>query len=158
LERVYETYTATTITSNASGISAASWVISPAGLLLAARLTGYQAIRDQMRIDKVQIVIHPMASASTPGLIVMYVERDPTAAVVATPVLALDQFEVRSAQSWKPLQVDWKPQAPSDKEFQNLNPGTVSKGTFFLLGNGAPVTTPIANATVHVWATLRGRP
>jgi hypothetical protein len=146
------------IASDAGGAVASTKVISPAGLILAARLTGYQALRDQVRIKKVQVHLKPIASASTPGLGVLYIERDPAAAVVATPQLALDQFEVTSCQAWNALSLTWKPQQPSDRAFQNLNPGTTSLGSFYLLGTGFTVSAPIWNMTVKIWAVLRGRP
>lgn len=159
LERIYERYTTIVNSTVTTGASNASWVISPAGLLLAARLAGYQALRDQIRIDRVKLKFHPIASTSTSGLGVLYIERDPAATVVGSFSLALDQFEVASASSWQPMSLLWRPQQPTDRLFQNLNPGTTSLGTFFETGAGHGVAAlPIWEVTVCLWATLRGRP
>jgi hypothetical protein len=159
LERIFERYTTILNSTVTTGASNASWVISPAGLLLGSRLTGYQALRDQIRIDKVVLSFRPIASTSTSGLGVLYIERDPSAAVVGNFSLALDQFEVATASSWQPMSLTWRPQQPSDREFQNLNPGTVSLGTFFETGAGhGAAALPLWEVTVKLWATLRGRP
>lgn len=157
LDEIYERDTFY-IASDAGGLVANTKTCSPAGLMLAGRLTGYQALRDQIRIDRVRVEMKPIASASTGGLAALYIERDPSAAVVATPQLALDQFEVTSCQAWAKMMLTWTPQQPSDKAYQNLNPGTTSLGSFYLIGSGFPASTPIWNMTVKLWATLRGRP
>lgn len=126
--------------------------------MLAARLAGYQALRDQIRIDRVRITLHPIFGADTEGQTAIYVERDPTAAVVATVALASDQFESKTGHVYMPLSLEWIPQQPTDRTFNLLNPGTVVLATVFVYGASMPASLPVYNYTVELWATLRGRP
>jgi hypothetical protein len=155
---VVEHYT-TAITSSAVGALNYQVNVSPAGLLLAARLAGYQALRDQIRIDRVVVCLIPTQSASTgTGQTAIYIDRDPTAATVANLALACDQFEKVHDVNWRPLVLTWRPQQPVDRTFNNLNPGTVSLATFNVVGNQMPASSQVYMQEVTVYATLRGRP
>lgn len=156
--QVVEHYTSA-ITSTAVGTLSYQVNVSPAGLLLASRLTGYQALRDQVRIDRVIISLIPTQSASTgTGQTAIYIDRDPTAAIVANLALACDQFEKVHDVNWRPLVLCWRPQQPVDRTFNNLNPGTVSLATFNVVGNQMPASSQVYMQEVTVYATLRGRP
>jgi hypothetical protein len=157
LESHYERYTVG-LTSDASGNVAATVPVSPAGLVLAARLTGLQALRDQARIDHVRITIRPFLGTDSEGMWVLYTERDPAAAVVATMPLALDQFEVASGRAWDKVVLDWKPQQPTDLLYGLLNPGTVVLSNIYVKASALPVSIPAAEMVVEAWFTLRGRP
>lgn len=157
VERVYERNT-TLISSNGAGQVSLTVPVSAAGLMLAARLAGYQALRDQVRIDRVKITLHPINGTDSEGQTCVYVERDPTAAVVATVALASDQFESRTASSWQPLSIEWYPQQPTDLNFNLLNPGTVVLSNVYVYGASLPASLPAYNVTVESWLSLRGRP
>ncbi len=132
--------------------------VSAAGTMLAARLAGYQALRDQIRIDRVRVTLHPIQGADTEGQTAIYVERDPTAAVVATVALASDQFECKTGHVYNELAIEWTPQQPTDRNFNLLNPGTVVLANVYVYGASMPSSAAIYNYTVELWATLRGRP
>ncbi len=138
--------------------------ISPAGLLLAARLAGYQAVADEVRIDRVDVEYQPVLGRSGSGRVGAYIERDPTAAAVATVELASDQREAVSGNVSMPYVLHWRPQEPADREFNLLNPGSTALGKVILLGSViADSGTAVNNYVVfikrvHVWMTIRGRP
>jgi len=106
----------------------------------------------------VRVTLHPISGADTEGQTAIYVERDPTAAVVASVALATDQFESATGHVYQTLTLDWMPQHPTDRNFNLLNPGTVVLATMYVYGASMPATTAIYNYTVELWATLRGRP
>jgi hypothetical protein len=157
LTTVTEHYTQV-ITSDAGGGYSNTFNVSPAGLLLAARLTGYQALHDQVRIDRVVASLRSLVSTSTSGLMVLYIERDPAAAAAGTVPLALDQFEVSSGNAWRCFSHSWRPQQPTDRVFNLLNPGTVALSRIALVGSGFPNSTPVFELKLTVWCTMRGRP
>jgi hypothetical protein len=157
VERVYERNT-TLLNSDAAGHVTMTVPVSAAGSLLAARLTGYQALRDQVRIDHVKVTLNPINGTDSEGQTAVYVERDPAAAVVATVALAADQFEARTASSWQKLCIDWYPQQPTDLTFNLLNPGTTVLSNIYVYGASLPVSVASYNVTVESWLSLRGRP
>ncbi len=139
--------------------------IDPVSLLLAARLTGYRALADEVRIDLVSMTLDPIHGTSSSGRAVMYIERDPTAAIVGTVDLASDQRERVIGSVRDRLSLTWRPQEPTDREFNLLNPGTTSLGSFQVLcdnvyvqGTIAPNSTPIWTRVIRVALTIRGRP
>jgi hypothetical protein len=156
---IREYYTQSATASSGAGAIAQSIPIRPSSLLLAARLAGYQALRDEIRIDSVRVEWLPLLSASTgTGTVCMYIERDPAAAIVASTTLAMDQLEQSNASGWKPINIRWGPQQPSDFAFNLLNPGTVSLGTVQFVGGGLPATAACGLIRITLSATLRGRP
>jgi hypothetical protein len=159
LQRIDER-TDLTISSDGAGNISAGYAINAANLIIAARLAGYQAIRDQFRIDRVRFTLIPSLSASTGvGRVAHYIERDGTAAAVANVNLASDQLESSVDVSWKPQVLEWFPQQPSDLAFYVLNPGTTTAlATYFIVGTGLPATTVIYTLRIEVRMTLRGRP
>ncbi len=126
--------------------------------ILAARLSGLQALHDQARIDQVRISLMPMNGSDTEGILAVYIERDPTAAAVATPALAADQFEVSVAPAWRAQVLNWYPQQPTDRAFLALNPGTTLLANFFLVGSGFPTSVNCYEVTLEMWLSVRGRP
>ncbi len=157
LQSIYERNT-TLLNSDATGHVTSNVPVSPAGTMLAGRLTGYQALRDQCRIEMVRVTLHPITGTDTEGMVGMYIERDPTAAIVATVALIADQFESSVAQAWKTNSVVWHPQQPTDRTFNLLNPGTVVLANIYTYGASFPASIACYNVTVELWATLRGRP
>ncbi len=157
LEPGYERSTIT-VTSNASGVVAQTIAVSPSGLISAGRLAGYVALRDQIRINRVRVNIHPTQGADTEGISVLYIDRDPAAATVGSVSLALDQFERSSGAAWADYSLTWKPQQPTDHNYNLLNPGTVTLANIYLLGSYFPSSTLVMDVSVEVWFTLRGRP
>lgn len=142
-----------------------TFTISPAGLMLAARLTGYQALADEYRIDLASLTLQPLHGSNSSGRAVLYIERDPLAAAVATVELASDQRERVILSARDTASLSWRPQEPADKEFQLLNPGTTSLGSFKVVGDGFYVQGAIPAAAVTIWTavfrvalTIRGRP
>jgi hypothetical protein len=156
--------TTTAVTSIAGGSIATSLGISPATIITAARLTGYRAIADEIRIDYIRLNLTPILGAASTGRTVLYVERDPNAAIVATVALADDQREKVIGRVNTPLSICWRPQEPTDREFQTLNPGSHSLGTFQIVSDqitDATATAFVGNCysqQLLVYATLRGRP
>jgi Zn-dependent M16 (insulinase) family peptidase len=147
------------ISSNGTGLVSSSIDLDPAVLILAARLAGYQALRDEIRIDGVKAVYEPYLSASTgTGSLAMYIERDPTAAIVASYALASSQYESTTFRSWDNGTIVWRPQQPSDYAFNLLNPGTVKLGKIQIVGQGLPVSVDVGATRILLSATLRGRP
>jgi len=138
--------------------------ISPAGLLLAARLAGYRAVADEVRIDQVDVEYQPCLGRAGSGRIGAYIERDSTAAAVATVELASDQRESVSGNVSVPYVLHWRPQEPADREFHLLNPGSTALGQFIFLGTAIfDANTAVNNYVafikrVHVRMTIRGRP
>jgi Zn-dependent M16 (insulinase) family peptidase len=147
------------ISSNGTGLVSSSIDLDPAVLILAARLAGYQALRDEIRIDGVKAIYEPYLSASTgTGSLAMYIERDPTAAIVASYALASSQYESTTFRSWDNGTIVWRPQQPSDYAFNLLNPGTVKLGKIQIVGQGLPVSVDVGATRILLSATLRGRP
>lgn len=157
IQKVYERNT-TILASDAAGHVTMTIPVSPAGILLASRLSGYQALRDQARIDRVRVTLSPINGTDTEGQTAIYIERDPTAAIVATVALAADQFESEHKNVWKPLSLLWTPQQPSDHTYNLLNPGTVVLANIYIYGASIPATVNCYNVTVESWISLRGRP
>jgi hypothetical protein len=161
-QQIHERYTTTAVSS--ASILTISYNISPAALLLAGRLAGYQAIADEVRIDFVRTTLTPVLGASSSGRSALYIERDPAAALVATVNLADDQRERVVGRVHQPLQISWRPQEPNDLQFNLLNPGTVSLGKFGLVGdnitdaNAANYSGVVYNVQFLVAMTIRGRP
>lgn len=153
--------TVDTISTSAGGlITGTIYQIRPVDLILASRLSGLQALHDEVRIDRVRLELVPQLGMNTVSTTAMYIERDPSAAVVGSIELAASQFEVVMGPLNKSLVITWRPQQPSDREFHRLNPGTVSLGSIFVLGGSAGVTAsvPAYLARVTLFATVRGRP
>lgn len=162
---IHEKYTIATVTTGAGALSA-STSISPAGCILAARLAGYQAISDEIRLDRVLITMRPIFGTNYSGAVAVYIDRDAAAATVASELLACDQREQCNGQLFTEKRLEWRPQEPADKEFNLINPGTVALAKFHFVGvaltdsagaaiaNGANLYTSV----IEVWATLRGRP
>jgi hypothetical protein len=167
-ERVVEKNTFKVSCSTTGQLSSAPVVGGdPAGLLISSRLTGYQALRDDCRIDKVVFDFVPLYSGTVCGEACFYLERQVSDPVVGTLELACDQFEATHAVFGRSQSITWLPQQPSDRVFQSLNPGTTQ--LFLLYGvansdglgsNGAPFTgvREVYTVTVTTWMTLRGRP
>jgi len=145
------------IASTASGTLSETFAVS-AGNILAARLAGYRAIYDQVRIDRFRVTFVPRLGTGQTGNIAIYIERDPTAAIVATLELASDQFEVVRGPARAPLALDWLPQQPTDHQFNLLNPGTVILSSIMLVGAGCSATAIQGDVTLELWTTMRGRP
>lgn len=163
---IHEVYSLPVQTSADGVVSRTLSAIQPSGLILAARLAGYQAIYDECRIESVRVVLTPLYGTNTRGRVVMYVERDPTGAIVASVDLANDQREKVFGNLYTPISINWRPQEPDDHAFNLLNPGTTSLGSFFIkadsLQDGAGATivnaSTVFTATLYVTVTLRGRP
>jgi len=166
-ERVFEKNTLYVTTKSDGTLS--NFVINgdPAGLLIASRLTGYQALRDDCRLDKVVLDFVPLFHGTTGGEVAFYIERETAESVVTTLPLACDQFECSHGQFGDCLSLTWVPQQPSDKIFQPLIPGTVPLFSVYgvvntagLSQNGTGISTAqqIYTVTVSTWMTLRGRP
>lgn len=166
LQQVHETHSIPIQTTAGGVCSTLISAIQPSGLVLAARLAGYQAIFDECRIDFIKVTISPLYGSNTRGRVCVYVERDPAAAIVATVDLANDQREKVFGSLYTPLSIGWRPQEPTDHAFNPLNPGTVSLGSLFfkadslLDGAGAAIAqaSTISTVTIQVAMTLRGRP
>ncbi len=163
LQTVYEVYSSTVSCDGSANVSDTT-ALTPAGLLLPARLTGYRAVADEVRLDRVDIEYIPVLGKSGSGRCAAYIERDSTAAAVATVILASDQRESVAGAVSQKLVLRWRPQEPLDREFNLLNPGTVSLGNVFLLGttladSGAALSNYVVYIKkIHVWMTIRGRP
>jgi len=157
IERVYERNTFL-VNADGAGHVAMTIPVSPAGLLLATRLAGYRALRDQMRIDRVVVTLHPINGTDTEGQVGVYVERDPTAAVVGSVPLVADQFESVVGQAFKTISLEWLPQQPTDREYLLLNPGTDVLSNIYVYGASFPASLATYNVTVESWTSLRGRP
>jgi len=153
-------------TTGAGVCTNAALTITPSVLVVAARLAGYQAIYDEVRIDKIHVTLHPILGSTTAGRVAFYLERDPAAGAVGSVALALGQRELAQGSIRNTLSLNWAPQEPADWEFNLLNPGTVSLGKFVVmadsLADGAGVALPNATtmytADIRVAMTLRGRP
>jgi len=166
LQKVTESFSQNILTTGAAVGSITLAAIDPAGLLLATRLTGYRALADEVRIDEVQFHLKPVYGSSSSGRCCMYIERDPTAAIVASVSLAQDQREQRSFALYEPASITWRPQEPADYEFNLLNPGTTSLGSVFLVadtmqvpaGTNLPNGTIMYTLTITVKMVIRGRP
>ena len=166
LQTVYEVSSMGVLCDSQANL-ANTTTISPAGLLLSSRLAGYMAVADEVRLDRVDIEFIPVLGRGASGRCAAYIERDPTAAAVATVDLASDQRESVAGNASQKFVLHWRPQEPLDREFNLLNPGTVSLGSVILLGTqladpGVP-TADMPNRFVymkkiHVWMTIRGRP
>jgi len=166
-ERVFEKSTLYVTTKADGTLTTFSVAGDPAGLLIASRLTGYQALRDDCRIDKVVFDFVPLFHGTTGGEVAFYIEREVSESVVATLPLACDQFECAHGQFGDCLSLTWVPQQPSDKVFQPLNPGTSPLFNIYgvessagLSQNGTSISTAqqIYTVTISTWMTLRGRP
>jgi len=166
LTRIREIYTLNFATTGAGAASGTVRVVSIAQLLLTARLNGYQAVADEVRIDHVTVQLYPVYGTAAAGQVALYLERDATAAVVASFALASDQREKVVGSIRDRLSLDWVPQEPDDYDFNLLNPGTVAKATFYLVGanladgggTAIPNATTIFTTRVITDFTLRGRP
>jgi len=167
LQQVKEAYSGQVqISGSVAGTISFTKALQPSTILLAARLAGYQALADQIRIDKVTLKLNPIYGSSASGRVTCYIERDPTAAIVASVDLANDQREVVRGKFSSPMSITWRPQQPTDYSFNLLNPGTVSLGTIYVIGDAlkdttgttAAVSTNAFSYTVVTWFTLRGRP
>lgn len=139
--------------------------VTPAGLLIAARLSAYQGVADEVRIDSVTVTLVPVFGMTASGRVAFYLERDPAAAAVATVELASDQREVVTGRPQQTLRLSWRPQEPADREFNLLNPGTVSLGLFTIVadslansGVAVPIATNVFTARIVTRMTIRGRP
>jgi hypothetical protein len=165
MERIYER-TSITVGGTGTGVASATlFNVSPAGLISASRLSGYQALRDDVRIDRVRVTLRPTVRGTCTGRCALYVERDPTEPLSATVPLAMDQFELCYGNVDQELVLEWRPQEPLDLEFQPLNPGTSVLAAFNLVadtltagGLALGAASVIFSGTAEVWATLRGRP
>lgn len=146
------------LSSGAGGAISQQILLRPSSLLLAARLTGYQAIFDEARLDSVTIKATPNNGANAPGMISTYIERDPVGAIVATAILAADQRESVSASAYQPWKLTWAPQEPADLEFNLLNPGTTALGSFNMVGTAFGATVNAYTVTIVSQWTMRGRP
>lgn len=167
LQQIKESYSGQVqVSGSVAGTIAFTKALQPSTVILAARLAGYQALADQIRLDRVLLSLKPLYGTSASGRVTAYVERDPTAAIVSTVDLANDQREVVRKRFSQELQIMWRPQQPTDFQFNLLNPGTVSLGTIYVIGDAlkdttgatAAVSTNAYSYTVTTWFTLRGRP
>lgn len=162
LQQIHER--TTSIGASAAGTLSQSWLISPAALITAARIAGYRAIADEVRIDLVRCELVPILGSASTGRTVLYIERDATAAAVATVTLANDQREKVAGQIHSPLSLSWRPQEPMDLEFNLLNPGTTALGHFTVIGDNitdaaaAAFTGSCYTVQFFIAMTLRGRP
>jgi hypothetical protein len=159
LQRIEEETVVVNSTSG-GGLVAISIALTPSAMFTAARLAGLRALHDEIRFDRVTMELIPQLGANTVSTTALYIERDPTAAVVGTIELAASQFESVNGPLNRPIALTWRPQQPQDRAFNLLNPGTVSLGTFYGVGGSATVTpsVPAYLIHIHVWATVRGRP
>jgi hypothetical protein len=164
-EKLYERSSSILETTAVGGLSLTVASVSPASLISAAHLTGYQAIRDECRIDRVRVSLYPIFSGTTSGRVALYLERDSAASISASYDLAQEQLELAFGRLTDPLVLEWHPQEPLDREFQTLNPGTRVHANYFIVAdalaaNGAPLAINyfVFEAIVETWATLRGRP
>jgi len=154
------------VSTSAAGVISSGILSLYPQSILAPRLAGYQAIADECRIDQVTVTLTPIYGNNCTGRVTLYLERDSTAAIVATVLLASDQRERFVGSIREPLRLMWRPQEPADREFELLNPGTVSKGIFYVkadqladsAGVAIPNNTPIFTMTAVSLVTLRGRP
>lgn len=163
-QKIYErrSYLAT---ATATGVFSGQIVpVAPSSLLSSALLAGYQAVRDDMRIDRVRVSLLPLYHGTTSGRVALYIERHPGQAVSASVDLALGQLELSYGQFNDPLSLEWHPQEPLDREFQPLDPGTLDLADFnvvsdTLSANGTPIALygSVTTVEIEVWATLRGR-
>lgn len=164
LENIYEKSTINLATTGVGAYSGTIAIGSPAGLISAGRLAGYQALRDDIRLDRVKMTFTPYYRGTSRGLVAAYIERVPTEAVSATLTLASDQLECKTVALSEGFSLSWSPQQPSDREFQPLNPGTVALFDLDCVGSGLegngvalPSGTAFMWVTVETWSTLRGR-
>lgn len=146
------------LSSTAGGALASSYSVAPAGIILAARLAGYQALRDECRIDRVMAHLLPIQGTGASGQVCMYIERNIADAPVATFALANDQQEKVAGHVSRPLTLNWLPREPADHEFNLLNPGTVSLAEFQIVASGLTASTAYYTLQLVFYATLRGRP
>ncbi len=163
--RIVET---TSLTPNATAAGAISTLseLRPTVLISAARLAGYQACFDEIRIDRVEVRWSPLYGAGAGGRICVYLDRDITDGTVASVDDAVAQQEKFFIPFSKGGTLVWTPREPADREFHPLNPGNVSLARIHYLGAGLTKAdaTDVANGqdvgtvlfTLH--ATLRGRP
>lgn len=156
-DRIYER-TTTLLSSTAGYLVTQTVSISPAGIFSAGRLTGYQALRDQCRIEWVKVTLTPIFGADTEGQTGLYIERDPTAAALTGIPNVADQFESAVANVYRRLTITWTPQQPTDRLFNPLNPGTVVLAHVYVYGASIPASSPAYNMIVESMCTLRGRP
>lgn len=155
-----------TSAGTAGTISSTIAVVDPAGSILAARLTGYRALADECRIDSMSVTLSPVYGKSSNGRVAMYIDRDPSSAIVASVERASDQREKVIGLLSETLSLTWRPQEPADRGFELLNPGTTVLGYFRIVadtlsdggGTAIPVSTLTHTATIRVNFTIRGRP
>ncbi len=152
--------------TTAAGVVSTLSELRPAILIPATRLAGYQAVYDEIRIDRVVITWVPLYGAGAGGRICVYIDRDITDGTVATVDLAVGQQEKIFVPFSRGGTMTWIPREPTDREFQPLNPGTVSLARIHIIGesltDGSAVAIPNAtdSGTLHcvTYATVRGRP
>jgi hypothetical protein len=161
-EQVYER-TTYDVSTTGVGVISMQWNGSPTGTVLAARLAGYSAIRDEYRFDRVKYTFRPIFKGTVSGRVVAYLERTPAQGPVATVDLAQDQLEKATGSLDSVVSLSWTPQQPSDRAFASLAAGAIYKLTMVgdSLSSSAvavPNATVIYSLTVEVWFTLRGRP
>jgi len=164
LQPVYERNT-TQLSINGSSFATGTVVLAPDPMIEATRLGGYQALHDEIRIDHITFTLRPRMGASASGVTCMYIDRDPASTIASDEMLATDQYEAVADHVSRPLVVHWRPQEPADREFNLLDPGTVSLGNLFVISNqiagpaGTLLTSGVAyDLTTEVWFTVRGRP
>jgi hypothetical protein len=153
------------IATSAAGLVSSTVAIQPTTLIAAARLAGYQVLADEIRIDSVTYAFDPLLGSTAGGRLALYIERDPAAAAVASVSSAMDQREVVHGNVRTGLNITWHPQEPNDRQYNLLNPGTTSLGSFILLGDlmtdsGTllPIGTSIGTLATTIKFTIRGRP
>jgi hypothetical protein len=139
--------------------------VSANGIFNAARLAGYQAIRDDIRFDRCRLTLTPVFSGTTGGRCILYVEREVGEAISASVLLASDQLERSSGQLSSKLTVGWTPQQPPDRQFYSLSAPSTNLANVNLVadslssnGVAVPVATVCWTVTMECWFTLRGRP
>jgi hypothetical protein len=164
-ERIYERTTIDVLASGVGVVAGSYYWVSPTPCISALRLIGYQAIRDDIRIDHVRCTFNPAFRGTTSGRLVLYLEREPAETVSSTVLLANDQLEKVNGALTDKLVLDWVPQQPTDFAFQPLSPGSASLAFFTLVadtlssnGVAIPLSGVIGSIDLELSATLRGRP
>jgi hypothetical protein len=154
------------ISTTGVGVVALQINTSPQGLLLPSRLTAYQALADEVRLDQCSLTLIPILGKSVGGRVTVYIERNLGMGPVATVDLANDQREVVASSLRNVINIKWSIQSPFDKSFNALNPGSTAMCRFFVVGDNLQSDAGVAvpNATqiftarlVSNW-TVRGRP
>lgn len=124
--------------------------------------TQWLTIYDEWRLTQVQFRYHSRSSSSTPGAMVMYIDRDLTDAAATTLSQGYRQQEAQEFRPWddfvispKLTTLQWKPKDPSDTEYNALAATQIF--SLILTGEGLPISTTVGSVQIFARIQFRGR-